>query len=223
MLFAILKPGALIGLLVAFLLALTLRVVAMRLVGRALGVLDRREPVLPHWRTDIDPFGAVAAAIAGTGWGRAVDIDVMPRWAGRGRKVATVAAGPLAPLLVGLAVLTAYTLLYPGALLVLDGAGEALRGGWAPSLPAQFLLSVAIGLICFGLLNLVPLPPLDGFALLWLSMRHIGAAGERARGWLVENNIGVLILLLIVFFPFGYPLVYLFIDILAAPVLWTWQ
>ena len=223
MLFAILKPGALVGLFVAFLLALTLRLVATRLVGRALGVLDRRTPLRPDPRADVDPFGAVAAAIAGTGWGRPVDIDAMPRWVGRGRKLATVAAGVLAPLLVGLAVLTAYTLLYPNALLFLDSAGEALRGGWAPSFLAQLIMSVALGLICFALLNLVPLPPLDGFALLWLSMRHIGAAGERARGWLVQNNIGVVIVLLLVFFPFQYPLIYLFIDLLAAPVLWIWQ
>jgi hypothetical protein len=221
-LFAIAQPAALAGLLIGFLLALTLRVVAMRSTARALGLQPGGGRLSPHPREDIDPFGAVAAAVAGTGWGRAVDIDAMPRWASRGRRAAVVAAGPLAPILAGALALTAYRLLFPDALLI-GGAGSVLRGGYAPSLGAQFVLSLAVGLLCFGLLNLIPLPPLDGFALLWLSQRHIGAAGERARGWLVENNIGVLILLIMVFFPLSSPFLFLFLDLLAAPFLWAWS
>jgi Zn-dependent protease len=224
-LFAIAQPAALLGLLIAFLLALTLRVAAMRLTARALGLQPRPEgagSLMLNPREDIDPFGAVAAAVAGTGWGRAIDIDAMPRWASRGRRAAVVAAGPLVPLLAGLLVLTAYRFAYPDAPL-LGGISAALRGGWAPSVPAQFLLSVAAGLIGFGLLNLVPLPPLDGFSLLWVSMKHIGAAGERARGWLVDNNIGVVILLIMVFFPLTSPFIFLFIELLALPVLWIWS
>ncbi len=221
MLFAIGQPAALLGLLIAFLLALTLRIVAMRLTARALGLEDRRGSLLPRPREDIDPFGAVAAAVAGTGWGRAVDIDAKPRWASRGRRLAVVAAGPLTPLVVGLIGLTAYKLAYPDSVMI-GGASTALRGAYAPSLAGQLLLSIAMGLLCFGLLNLIPLPPLDGFALLWLSMRHIGAAGERARHWLVDNNIGVVVLLLMVFFPLMSPFLYLFIDLLAAPFLWVW-
>jgi Zn-dependent protease len=220
-LFAIAQPAALLGLLVAFLLALTLRVFAMRLTARALGLADRRTPLLLNPREDIDPFGAVAAAVAGTGWGRAVDIDVMPRWAGRGRKATVVLAGPLTPLVAGLITLTAYGLAYPGWSLF-GRVSRVLRGVDAPSLAAEFLLSLGAGLLCFGLLNLIPLPPLDGFALLWVSMRHIGAAGERARHWLVDNNVGVLILLLMAFFPFTSPFLYLFIDLLALPFLWVW-
>jgi hypothetical protein len=221
-LFAIAQPAALLGLLLAFLLALALRLVAMRLTARALGLQPRPGPLMLDPREDIDPFGAVAAVVAGTGWGRPVDIDAMPRWAGRGRRAAVVAAGPLAPLLAGLLVLTAYRLAYPDA-PILGGISAALRGGWAPSIPAQFLLSVAAGLIGFGLLNLVPLPPLDGFSLLWVSMKHIGAAGERARSWLVENNIGVVVLLVMVFFPLNYPFLFLFLDLLGAPILWVWS
>jgi hypothetical protein len=182
----------------------------------------RREPLRLHPREDIDPFGAVAAAVAGTGWGRPVDIDAMPRWAGRGRKAVVVLAGPLAPLVAGLVALTAYRLIFPSAPII-GAAGDLLRGGWAPSFPAELLLSFAAGLLCFGLLNLLPLPPLDGFALLWVSMKHIGATGERARMWLVENNIGVVILLIMVFFPLMSPFLYLFIDLLAAPFLWVWS
>jgi hypothetical protein len=219
-LFAIGRPAALVGLLVAFLLALFLRVFAMRLTARALGLQHRRDPLLPNPREDIDPFGAVAAAVVGTGWGRAVDTDAMPRWAGRGRRAAVVAAGPLTPLLAGLAAVIAFRFAYPEFLLT-DGASTVLRGGYPASIAAEALLSFAVGLLCFGLLNLIPLPPLDGFALLWLSMRHVGATGERARLWLVENNVGVVLLLLMVFFPLMSPLLYLFIDVLAAPFMWA--
>jgi hypothetical protein len=54
-------------------------------------------------------------------------------------------------------------------------------------------------------------------------MKHIGAAGERARGWLVDNNIGVVILLVMVFFPLTSPFIFLFIELLALPVLWIWS
>jgi hypothetical protein len=212
---------ALLGLLVAFLLALTLRVFAMRLTARALGLADRRTPLLLNPREDIDPFGAVAAAVAGTGWGRAVDIDAMPRWAGRGRKAAVVAAGPLTPLVVGWLTLTAYELAYPGSGLA-GSVTSALRGVDEPSIAGEFLLALGAGLFCFGLLNILPLPPLDGFALLWVSMRHIGAAGERARHWLVDNNIGVVVLLIMVFFPLMSPFLYLFIEVLALPFIWVW-
>jgi hypothetical protein len=222
-LFAITQPAALVGLLIAFLLGLTLRVVAMRLMARALGLADRRDPVLPNPREDIDPFGAVAAAVAGTGWGRPVDTDAMPRLASRGRRAAVVAAGPLTPLLVGVLGLLAYRLSFPEATveLLANDAGSVLRGANATSFLGQFALSVAVGLICFGALALIPLPPLDGFALLWLSMRHIGASGERARHWLVDNNIGVVILLLMVFFPLQWPLLYLLLNLFAVPVMWV--
>lgn len=221
MLFAILQPAALAGLLTAFLLALVLRFVAMRLTARALGLAPRHGALLPRPREDIDPFGAVAAAIIGTGWGRAVDVHAMPRWASRGRRAAVVLSGPLTPLLTGLVVLTAYRLLYPHG-MPLGGASAVLRGGWAPSPLAHFLLTLAVGLLCFGLLNLIPLPPLDGFALLWVSLRTIGPGAQWAQEWLVEKNIGVVILLIMVFFPLSSPFLHLFINLLAAPFLWAW-
>jgi hypothetical protein len=222
-LFAIGQPASFVGLLLAYLLGLTLRVVAMRLAARAL----RLEPpgrLLPHWREDIDPFGAVAAAMVGTGWGRPVDIDAMPRFASKGRRAAVVAAGPLASLMAGLLALTAYRLLLPEGriALLINTAGSVLRGGWAPSYAAEFLLSFAVGLMCFGLLALIPLPPLDGFALLWLSLRRPSAAGLRARHWLVDNNIGVVILLVASFFPLLSPFLHIFINLLAFPFLWIW-
>jgi hypothetical protein len=44
-----------------------------------------------------------------------------------------------------------------------------LRGVVAPSLAEQVVLSVVVGLVCFGLVALVPVPPTDGFRLLRLA------------------------------------------------------
>lgn len=224
MLFAIGQPAAFVGLLLAFLIGLSLRVVAMRLTARALGLESRHEPLLPSPREDIDPFGAVAALVAGTGWGRPVDIDAMPRLASRGRRTAVVAAGPLAPLVAGLLGLTAYRLFLPEGriALLINNAGSVLHGAIAPSLVSQFLVSLVVGLLCFGLLALIPLPPLDGFAIMWINVKQPSASAQRVRYWLTENNLGVVILMVAVFFPLTSPLLHLFLNLLAAPVLWVW-
>ncbi|HYN96611.1 MAG TPA: hypothetical protein VES42_22440 [Pilimelia sp.] len=225
MLFAIGRPAAFAGLLVGFLLALALRVVAMRVAARALGLAGSRDPLLPSPREDVDPFGAVSAAVAGPGWGRAVDIDLMPRLASRGRKAAVVAAGPLATIVAGLAALTAHRTLFAAGdpVLGLVGAGSLLRGaGLDDSFAGAFLLGLAVELLCFGLLALIPLPPLDGFALLWFAMRTPGVNAQKARLWLAENNIGVVILIALSFLPLSAPLLHLFVGLLAAPFLWAW-
>jgi len=222
-LFAIGRPAAFTGLLLAFLLGLVLRAIALRLAARALRLANDRGPLLRP-REDLDPFGAVAALVGGTGWGRAVDVDAMPRWASRGRRAAAVAAGPLTPLVAGLLGLTAYRLFFPQwrAALAFFDASTVLRGAPLTSLLAQFVLSLVVGLICFGLLALIPLPPLDGFSLMWIAQRYPNAAAQKARYWLAENNIGVVILLLLVFFPLSAPMLHFFLDLMAAPLLWIW-
>jgi Zn-dependent protease len=223
-LFAIAKPASLAGLLVAFLLGLSLRVIAMRLAVRVLRLEPPGGRLLPSPREDIDPFGAVVALIAGTGWGRPVDIDAMPRFASRGKRAFVVLVGPLAALVAGLAGLTAYRLLFPDERFVLTffDASAVLRGALGVSYGAQFVLALAVGLLCFGLLALIPLPPLDGFALLWLSLRQPSAAAQKARYWLTEKNLGVVILMVMTFFPLASPFLHIFIDLLAAPFLWAW-
>jgi hypothetical protein len=224
-LFAIAKPAAFAGLLVAFLLGLTLRVVAMRVAARALRLDDTRGGrLLPHWREDIDPFGAVVAAIAGTGWGRPIDIDAMPRFASRGRRAAVVAAGPLTAVVAGLLVLTLYRVVLPEGrfTLLFINAGTVLRGWNQLSLGGQFLLALGVGLLCFGLLALIPLPPLDGFALFWLCLRRPSESAQRARYWLTEKNLGTVILMVMTFFPLSSPFLHLFLNLLAAPFLWVW-
>jgi hypothetical protein len=64
-LFALGEPFVFIGLLLSFPLALVLRAVAIRFAARSLGLVDRREPLAPRLREDIDAFGAVGTLLVG--------------------------------------------------------------------------------------------------------------------------------------------------------------
>ncbi|MEH1129212.1 hypothetical protein [Micromonospora sp. CPCC 206061] len=220
MLFALGQPASFAGLVIAFLLAVTVRAVMLRLVLRWVGHLFGRVPLLPDPRRDLDPFGAVAAALGGTGWGHGVDDP--PR--GRGRQAIVYAVGPLVGLVLGELGLLAFTLVYPdySAALLINEPSDVLRGAIAPTAGAQMLLSVAVGLLCFGLLALVPLPPLDGFGLLWASMRRPTAGGLKARHWLADNNLGVVALLILLIFPFGAPLLHWLFDLVGGPLMRMW-
>ncbi|GGK37034.1 hypothetical protein GCM10010124_32100 [Pilimelia terevasa] len=212
MLFALGDPASFVGLLLGFLAALFARAWAVRAARSALRLPRAPRPTL---RSVVDPFGAVAAAVAGTGWGRHADLDLR---ATRGRRVAVVAAGLCAPLLLGLLVLVGLRLAYGG------GAGpvgatllHGFRTGLGPAADAGAGLAVA--LLCFSLLNLLPLPPLDGFSLLWVAMRRPGAHAARIRHTLVEQNVGPLILMILSFFPIGGPYLLLPAELLASLLL----
>jgi hypothetical protein len=222
-LFALGQPAAFVGLLLAFLLALVVRAVAIRLTARLVGIAPRREPVGPRVREDVDPFGAVAAALGGTGWGRTIEVDEMPRHRGRGRAAAVIAAGPVAVLVVALIALAAFFLLYPEVTGQIIFPSGVLRGALEGEMAPQLLLSFGVGLISFGLLALLPLPPLDGFGLLWFAFRRPGPALTWMRVWFGEKNIGIAVLLLFVLFPQGYPLVHVVIDALGTPLMRLWS
>jgi Zn-dependent protease len=220
LLFALGHPAALAGLLPAFLLGLLLRAVAVRATLRAVGLAARRERLRPRPREDLDPFGAVAAAVAGAGWGRGVGLDV-PRHRGRGRAAAVFAAGPLVTLLASQLFFLAYALAYPSSL---DGLrpSDVLRGQLDAPPGAEVLLALAVGLLCFGLLALLPVPPLDGFGLLWSALRRPGPGAEQLRLWLDHKNLGVAVLLLCCFVPLSYPLLLIPLDLIGSVFLRLW-
>jgi hypothetical protein len=208
LLFALGQPFVFVGLVVSFLLALLLRAVAIRALGLSL-------PFLP------DPFGAVAAAIGGPGWGPIVDVDHVPRSRGRGRAAVVFLAGPLTVLLAAQLAFLANKLLYPDILLLLRPS-DILRGQFSSSVGAEILLGLAGGLLGFGLLALLPVPPLDGFGLLWSAQRVPGRGMQGYRLWFQEKNIGVVVLLACCFFPFSYPLILLPVDLIGTIFLRLW-
>ena len=221
MLFALGKPVAFAALVVAFLLGVLLRAVAIRLTARGLGIADRRESITPRPREDIDPFGAVAAALGGMGWGRMISVDEVPRHRGRGRAAAVFAAGPLTCIVVAQILLGVYVLIFDGALLAFLSPIDVYAG---INLPAGelALLSLAVGLLLFGLLALIPIPPLDGFGILYSALRRPGAGMQWMRLWFEDKNIGVLILLILCLFPFGAPFLLQLLNIFGLLFVRIW-
>ena len=223
MLFALGQPAAFAGLLIGFVLALLLRAVAIRLVGRSVGIVGSGESVRPRPREDLDAFGAVAVAIGGAGWGRIIDVDEVPRWRGRGRAALVFAAGPIVTVLAAQVVFLAFRLLYGDDVgFVLLDPSDVLRGQFEATFDVQVLLSIAVALLGFGILSLLPIPPLDGFGLLWSAQRNPGAGMQGYRLWFQEKNLGVVILLACCFFPLSYPLLLVPIDLLGGIFLRIW-
>jgi hypothetical protein len=223
LLFALGQPAAFAGLLIAFLLALVLRAYAIRLTARSLRLTGRGEPVTPRLREDIDPFGAVAAAVGGAGWGKVIDVDEVPRGFGRGKAAAVFAAGPVVTLIVAQIGLAAFAFTFPEAFhLAIYRPSNILRGQFDATVGQQVLLGVAVGLLGFGILALLPIPPLDGFGLLWSAMRRPGSGMQTYRLWFDQKNIGVVVLLAGSFFPLTYPLLLVPLDLIGTVFMRVW-
>ena len=219
MLFALVHPVAFVALVASFLLGIVVRASAIRFTAKRLGLADREDSVVPRLREDIDPFGAVAAAIAGMGWGKMLSVDDIPQFRGRGRAATVFLAGPLSCLVLAQAFFVAYVLAYPlGFLaepaLVLHGVDGAVG--------QQILLSFAVGLLCFGILELIPIPPLDGFGVLWYAMRRPGKSMNWMRLWFEHKNVGVVVLLVISLFPLGSPFLLRILNFIGLLVVNLW-
>ena len=197
MLRAIGTPLAFLGLLLGFLLAVVIQAYVQASTARALG--DR--PALRRLgglRRVLDPFGAVAAALGGVGWGVTPDIPLRSR----GRLALALLSGPVAVAVAGILALLGF-LLVGGASAALPGTGPgAVLQGIGGSAGPVFFLSLGLELLGMAVLALVPLPPLPGWRLLELA--STGSVGwQRAREYLVEKNLGVLALLVLLILPLG--------------------
>jgi hypothetical protein len=99
---------------------------------------------------------------------------------------------------------------------------DVLRGQFDATLGQQVLLGVAVGLLGFGILALLPMPPLDGFGLLWSAMRRPGNGMQTYRLWFDQKNIGVVVLLACCFFPLSYPLLMVPLDLIGTVLMRVW-
>jgi Zn-dependent protease len=101
--------------------------------------------------------------------------------------------------------------------LRLNRPSDILRGVVAPTMAEELVLSVAVGLLCFGLLTLVPVPPLDGYRLFRLVWGWEGEAPQ------VADRLGVVALLALVVVPVGAdPPLLVALDWAGAPLLRMW-
>jgi hypothetical protein len=215
-LWALGQPAAAVGLIGAFVLGLGVRALAQRSCARWLG---SRVPLRPTPRTDVDPVGAVAVLVGGTGWGASSASASAFVETGRRRRALLLVAGPASVLAAGQAALAAFCVGYPHDLeaLRLNRPSDVLRGVVAPTMGEELTLSVAVGLLCFGLLALVPVPPLDGYRLFRLVW---GLDGD---GRTVADRIGVVALLALFVVPVGgYPPLLTALDWVGSPLMRMW-
>lgn len=217
MLYSLGDPVSLLILVVSFVVAVTLHGGVQSQVARRYGdrtvVAERRTS--PDPRRHLDPFGAVAAAIAGIGWARQVDAPDRRR---RGALVTVLVSGAVANLVVGLAVLVAFGALYGG--LGLGGPSRVLQSGLGGDLLPRVLLLFGLAHLMTGLLSLVPIPPLPGGRLLFgLAPRTPG--WQKAEHQLDERNVGIAVLLALLLIPLGGPqaLLPVLLDTVVGPLL----
>jgi hypothetical protein len=198
--FALARPAVLLGMLVAFGSAIVLRASLQRVLARRLVTGIRLTGIHPSptfdRRRDIDVFGVVGAVLGGTGWGR---ISPLPEYSGaRPRNAARRAIVLAAPSLL---LLVASQAVLAGIVATGSGVGYSLSPivifrteVGTPSV--LFLLALAAGWWCFALLDLIPLPPLDGWGLARLLLRRDGPGYQQAAHWLVGQNLGEAILVI---------------------------
>lgn len=171
----------------------------------------------PDPRLHLDPFGCVAAAISGLGWVKPVEVLDHRR---RGAALAVTLSGPAINLLLGAGLLLAFR----------ASAGVGINGGLASLLQHGTSFSGAAGQIALllagasqlylGALSLVPLPPLDGGRLLF-ALAPRTAGWQKAQHYLVEQNIGIAVLLALLLIPLGGPLPLLpqLLDTVLGPLI----
>jgi Zn-dependent protease len=215
-LYALGHPLSFVVLVLSFVVVVTLHGWVASFVADRVG--DRRPRMEGRLALDprrhVDPFGAVAAALAGVGWPRAVELPVRRS---RASVVAVALAGPVLDIVLGTGLLLA-VVLGQGESLVALGTGPLQSGVDAGALTTLLFLSGLVAL-SVGLLSLVPLPPLDGGRLLF-------ALAPRAPGWqraehlLVEQNAGTAVVLVLCVLPLGAAgaLLPALVDVVLGPL-----
>ena len=200
MLYALGDPVSFGLLLVSFVVAVTLHgwvqcLAAARAGDRSLAAQGR---LRPDPRRHVDPFGAIAAAIAGIGWARPVEGPDRRR---RNALITLVLAGAAVNLLVGVASLIAFRALGGAAF----SAGTLfLQHGVGGDLALRAALLFGLMNVFVGALSLVPLPPLPGGMLLF-ALAPPTPGWQKAEYQLVERNIGTAVLLALLIIPLGGP------------------
>jgi len=220
-LYALNRPASLVGLLLAFVVGITAYGLIQAVLAARFGdrVARAEGRARPDPRAHVDPFGAIAAAVAGIGWGRQVPLDPR-RLGGRGRAVGVLLSGPLALAVLSVLGLLAYLGLGGSrSLLALVSAHQLLQGFDGPAAAPTVALAFAVGTLFLALLALVPLPPLDGWRLLRLLTRPSPGL-DRAHHYLAEQNFGIAVLLLLLLLPLAgrSPLLPFLLDLVASPL-----
>jgi hypothetical protein len=223
-LFALRHPAILLGLLLGFLIGVIARAALQQQLASGAGLslgrprlrsVGRARPAA-RWGAYLDPYGAVAAVIAGVGWGVRP-----PARAGRGAlgllAVALGVHGALA--VVGFAAYKALS--GPPVLGHLVHVSDVLHGSLSlGSSGAQIAVGFGMENLACGLLALVPIPPLELGVLLWSRLPRTPGA-RRVAYHLLEEAWGVAVILVGLLLPLAgqSPALLALLDIVGDPLL----
>ncbi|HEY7738112.1 MAG TPA: site-2 protease family protein [Candidatus Limnocylindria bacterium] len=149
-----LSIGTLVGILVGMLAGITVHEFSHAFVADQLG--DRQPRALGRVSLNplrhLDPLGTALLVLVGIGWGKPVPVRIEALRNGRGGFAIVSLAGPVANVLVALVFAVTYRVV------------DIITGGVPLFLDALYWATV-INLL-LALLNLLPIPPLDGSGLL---------------------------------------------------------
>ncbi len=84
-----------------------------------------------------------------------------------------------------------------GPVTIADFAGQSAQLGWIPYLTFLALISISL-----GVLNLLPIPPLDGGLLLYYSIEVIKGSPASERAMELGQRVGIALLLVLMAFAF---------------------
>lgn len=144
---------ALAGILLGMLAGITTHEFSHALVADQLG--DRQPRALGRVSLNplrhLDPLGTALLVLVGIGWGKPVPVNVAALRPGRAGMALVAGAGPVANVVVALVL----ALLYRASDLA--GTGGAVL---------QLVYVATVVNLLLAILNLIPIPPLDGFAVL---------------------------------------------------------
>ncbi|MDQ1679315.1 MAG: hypothetical protein QOI42_174 [Frankiaceae bacterium] len=189
MLLALGRPPALVGLVLGFL-------AGVFLVGVVQTRMARTRGARASLGRFVDPFGAIAAALGGVGWGLPPEVGRWRRGPARRRAIALLLAAPITHLVlaaIGFAALIAlgdrlYSAVDPRVVLYGVPASSGL------SFFGLTVLGFATVNLTMALLHVIPLPPMAaGRILLLVAPQTPG--WQKAAYYLEDNNWGVGILL----------------------------
>ncbi len=152
MLFGSTSPPELVGILVALVVGITFHEFSHALVADQLG--DHRARALGRVSINpirhLDPVGSLLFLIAGFGWGKPVPVNAYALRPGRIGLTMVALAGPAANFVVAAVVALLFRVLQVAGLLDSE-------------FPRLVVISIVYYNAVLGLLNLIPIPPLDGY------------------------------------------------------------
>ena len=227
MIFALRRPGILLGLVLGFLIGIFIRVAVQRAVARgrlssgrgglrAVGGRSRGFRPKAGWAAYLDPYGTVGAVLSGAGWGARPEVrrsngDVLMLL------VALVVHGALAAL--GFVVFVAAG----GSLAAVQffDVSSVLHGD-VPKGDLSLLVPLGFGMVnlACGLLALLPIPPLELGVVLWSRLPR-SAGARRFAYHLLEESWGVAAVLLLLLLPLAgqQPVILALIDWAGGAIL----